>query len=377
MSLRFARYALMNALLVFNLVCLVWGGFWLFGGFAAALMLATLIDEAVGDDLTPPGAAPKRFLDAMLVATLPLIALNSLLLAHHVASGDPLGLLALLNWFGVDFAAGRAATNWIALTGGIMALGLFLGAAAINVAHELVHRTERRGALSIGRWLLAFCGDTTFAIEHVYGHHRTVATDADPATARRGEYVLAFAWRSIVDGNRGAFRFEAERLKRKSLLAWSWANRALSWQAATLAIAAVWWLIAGWLGVFVFLLCALQGKIYLEAVNYIEHYGLVRVPGTSVEPRHSWNVYRSISSGLLYNLPRHAHHHRFARKPFWQLEVEPEGPVLPFGYMTSILATLVPPIWRRVINPRLTAWDATMASAAERQILTKRGQLLG
>lgn len=377
MTLRYARYALMNALLVFNLVCLTRGGWWLGAGFAFALVLATLVDEAAGDDLAAPGTAPERLLEAMLVLTLPLVALNSLLLAHYVTSGDPLGVVAALGTLGIDFAGARAGTNTMGLVSGIVALGLYLGAAAINVAHELVHRTEKSWALSVGRWLLAFSCDTTFAIEHVYGHHRTVCTDADPATARRGEYVMTFAWRSFVDGNGSAFAFEAERLKRKGLPVWSWHNCALTWQAATLAIAAVWGLIAGWTGVLVFLLCAIQGKLYLEAVNYIEHYGLVRVPGTRVEPRHSWNCYRSISSGLLYNLPRHAHHHRYARKPFWQLEVEPGGPVLPFGYMTSILATFVPPVWRMIINPRLETWDRTMASAGERKLLAERGQLIG
>jgi hypothetical protein len=256
-----------------------------------------------------------------------------------------------------------------------LALGLFYGGAAINVAHELIHRTQDALSLAWGRWLLAFSCDTTFAIEHVYGHHRTVATEADAATARRGEYVLAFAWRATRDGNINAFRHEAARLTRKGLPVWSWQNAALSWQAASLAVAAGWCVIAGPLGLLAFACLAFQGKLYLEAVDYIEHYGLVRIPGQPVEPRHSWNCYRSISNGLLYNLPRHANHHRFAAKPYWELEVEPDGPVMPHGYMTMILATFVPPIWHRVIDAPLAAWDATMASPDERSQLAERGML--
>ena len=102
----------------------------------------------------------------------------------------------------------------------------------------------------------------------------------------------------------------------------------------------------------------------------------MRIPGQPVEPRHSWNCYRGISNGILYNLPRHAHHHRFAMKPFWQLEVEPEGPVMPHGYLTMIVLSLAPPIWHRVIDPVLANWDATMANEAERTFLAGRGELM-
>lgn len=376
-ALRFVRYAIMNLLLVLNLVWLCLGGGWLWLGFIAGLILSTAVDEAVGDDTATPGGAPRVFLDLMLYATLPLLALNSLFLAFHVSSGDALGLGAAMRTLGVDLFAARASTGGWTLAGGILALGMYLGAAGINVAHELIHRTETSFALAVGRWLLAFSCDTTFAIEHVYGHHRSVGTEADPATARRGEWMPAFAWRSFVGGNIGAFRHEAARLERKGLPVWSWHNRAVSWQAASLAIALVWMAMAGWLGLGVFLLCAIQGKAYLEAVNYVEHYGLVRVPGMSIEPRHSWNTYRATSSALLYNLPRHAHHHRFASKPFWQLEPEPDGPTLPFGYMTAILVASVPPLWHRVVDPLLAEWDRTQASAAERKFLADRGLLLG
>jgi hypothetical protein len=302
-----------------------------------------------------------------LYLTLPLIASNSLALAHLFGSGDPLGWGKLIGLFGYDLTAARAASGPLSLLGGILGLGLFMGGAAINVSHELIHRIHDWRAMATGRWLLAFACDTTFAIEHVYGHHRAIGTDADAATARRGETVWVFAWRATRDGNIGAFRHEAERLARKGIPAWSWSNKALSWQAASLAIALAWMIVAGPLGLLVFLACAAQGKFYLECVDYIEHYGLVRIPGSPVEPRHSWNCYRGISNGL----------HRFAMKPYWQLEVEPDGPVMPHGYMTMILASLIPPVWHRVIDGRLAEWDATMANDAERALLAQRGMLLG
>ncbi len=365
--MRHAHYSLMTALLCVNLACLIAGGTWLWFGFAAAIGLSTIIDEAAGDDLRAAtrGKASVLLLDALLYATLPLLALNALAFAALVGSGDPLQLSIL--GFGTETA--RAATTAFDIAGGILGLGLYCGAAGINVAHEFVHRTGNPAALNAGRWLLAFSFDTTFAIEHVYGHHRHVATAADPATARRGEYVMAFAVRSARDGNLSALQIEADRLTRKGLPVLNLANRAISWQAASLAILAMWWLLAGWSGVLTAIAVGVIGKFFLEAVNYIEHYGLVRVPGTPVEPRHSWNCYRGITNGMLYNLARHSHHHRFAAKPFWDLEVEAGAPQMPHGYMTMIVASLVPPVWNRLMMPRLAAWDRDMASVAERAII--------
>lgn len=350
--MRYIHYSLMTAILCFNLFCIMSGGGWLWLGFAATLFLATMIDEAAGDDLRPAdaSAAPILLLNTLLYATLPLLILNTLAFAALIGQGET----APFDSFG-----------------GVMALGLLYGAAGINVAHELVHRTHDEQALNVGRMLLAFSFDTTFAIEHVYGHHRNVATAADPATARRGEHVFAFVLRSLRDGNASALEIERERLKRKGLPFWSFANRAISWQLASLVILCVWRALAGWPGVAMAIVTGLLGKFYLEAVNYIEHYGLVRVPGTPVEPRHSWNCYRGVTNGLLYNLARHSHHHRFAAKPFWALDVEANAPQMPHGYMTMILASLVPPLWHRMMNPRLATWDRDMANQAERALASQ------
>lgn len=377
MTWRLWPFALMNVLLVVSLVASLCGGSGLLVGFATSLFVATIVDEHVGDDMAAPSGGETVWLDAMLYATLPLMVALSIVAAHYFGSGDPIGLVAALDAVGIDFEASRRSSGPLHLAGAVMGLGLMTGAAATNVAHELVHRTRDPLALAVGRWLLAFSFDTNFSIEHVYGHHRTVGTEADPATARRGEYVLAFALRSTLDGNRSAWRIERARLARSGRRRRLWENRVVTGQLLSLAIAAGWTVIAGLPGLLAFLACAVQGKLYLELVNYIEHYGLVRVPGTGVEPRHSWNVYRRVTNGLLYNLARHSHHHRFAAKPYWSLEVEPAAPTLPYGYMTMILASLFPAIWRRLMHPRLADWDATQASTAERQWLAERGLLLG
>ena len=103
------------------------------------------------------------------------------------------------------------------MPGAYVSLGMYYGAAGVNVAHELVHRTDKRRPDLVGRWLLAFTWDTGFAIEHVHGHHRNVGTEQDPATAARGEYIVAFVCRSTIGQWLAAKRYEDERLKRKGI----------------------------------------------------------------------------------------------------------------------------------------------------------------
>lgn len=367
--MRHVKFLAMNLVLLGNLLALGAGGPWLWVSFLGLLALSSPADEIGGDDRSLPASGSARWYSALLYLTLPLLFANWLMALHYVAPGDPLGLKALLSVAGADLGGAIAVTGPLQGIGGVLALGLLIGGAGTNVAHELIHRTGSPAALIVGRWLLAFSFDTTFSIEHVHGHHRHVATPLDPASARRGEPLYRFALRSFVEGNRSAFRIEAERLRRKGRTFLDPSNRALSGQIMSLLLLGVAFVVAGGAGLALALVCGLQGKFYLEAVNYIEHYGLVRVPGTRVEPRHSWNCYRGISSALLYNLPRHSDHHCHAAKPYWTLRIEEDAPTLPFGYMTMILAALVPPVFMRLMDPHLADWDRRLASQSERLLL--------
>ncbi len=373
--MRYLRFSALNLLLAINISACLAGGWWLWASWLLLIIISSPADEVVGDDLAAPDRAPERLLLSLLFLSLPLLALNIFIFAHYFGQSDPFGLVTALSSLGIDFNAARNNTSWLQLAGGFLAMGLYIGSAGTNVAHELVHRTSSAASLLVGRWLLAFSLDTTFSIEHVYGHHRHVATAQDPATARRGENVFSFALRSIVVGNISACHIEAERLKRKCLPLFSLHNRVLTGQFMSLFVLTVFTVIGGLLGALAFLVCAIQGKFYLEVINYIEHYGLVRIPGSRVEARHSWNCYRNISGALLYNLPRHSHHHSFASKPFWKLEVDENGPVLPYGYLTMIGLALVPPLFMARMRPLLREWDAKFANDAERDVLAKAGLL--
>jgi fatty acid desaturase len=220
--------------------------------------------------------------------------------------------------------------------------------------------------------LLAFTLNPTFESYHVYGHHRNVGSWHDPATARRGEYVLAFVARTVVDQSVAGWRLEAERLRRKGLPTWSWHNRVLGGLFCSLVILAAAATIAGVAGMLVFLAAAVFGRIIHEMVNYVQHYGLVRADGAPIEMRHAWDSCRLVSNLLHYNLPRHADHHMFASKPFWNLDLAPDAPRLPRGYQTMSLIALYPRAWHQAMDPLLADWDSRLANDVERSLVRDR-----
>ena len=244
--------------------------------------------------------------------------------------------------------------EWLGLT---LSTGLMVGTIGINVAHELGHRnTGYEQAMS--KWMLLTALYQHFFIEHNRGHHKHVATELDPATARFGEPVYTFWLRSIRGSWRSAWRLERERLQKCGAPFWGLENEMLRFQ--------IWqglWLIGiglllGWKALLGALAIALIGVLLLETINYIEHYGLRRrlLPSgrpEPVSPAHSWNSNHELGRIFLYELTRHSDHHYKATRKFQILRHLDESPQLPFGYPTSLLLALWPPLWFRTMHPRL------------------------
>jgi alkane 1-monooxygenase len=98
----------------------------------------------------------------------------------------------------------------------------------------------------------------------------------------------------------------------------------------------------------------------LEAVNYLEHYGLLReeLPNgryERVDPRHSWNNNHVVTNLFLYQLQRHSDHHANPTRRYQALRHFESSPQLPSGYATMIVLCYFPPLWRRVMDPRVLA----------------------
>ena len=100
------------------------------------------------------------------------------------------------------------------------------------------------------------------------------------------------------------------------------------------------------------------GFSLLEVVNYLEHYGLLRGKREDgryerTAPRHSWNSNNVASNVLLYHLQRHSDHHANPMRRYQALRHFDEAPELPTGYAGMIVLAWIPPLWRRVMDPRL------------------------
>ncbi len=357
------------------------GGWWMWAPFVGAVVFFIGADMLLPRDTSgPPKVQIALLLNLPLYLILPLLCVLNFSVLWMFSSGDILGYGAWMKaHLGIDLFAGREHTNhWAMWAGCIVSTGLMNAVGGTVTGHELTHRTGHAFDLFMGRWMLAFTCDTSFAIEHVYGHHVQVATNADPATARRGESFYTFTVRSTIKSYTHAFQMERARLKRMGKSVWNpFASPFLRGNLENITLFVIAYLMAGWAGLGFWALLAFVGKQYLEITNYFEHYGLVRVPGTPVQPRHSWNSNHWASTNVLFSLARHSHHHAEGEAPYWTLYAYPNAPMLPNGYLSMLLIALVPPLFKKMMTPALNEWDEKHASPAERKLAQQASQQSG
>jgi fatty acid desaturase len=310
----------------------------------------------------------KGYFNALLYFQLPNSIFLIWVLLWQVTPGDLFNFGSSVEIFiGIDVLDKHELMNIHTLIICTIAIA-FVHSSNTIVAHELTHRTRNPTAMFIGRWLLVNVFDSQFSISHVYGHHRNVATKEDPATARRGEGLYAFFIRSSIGQYIESWEIESAKLKRSNKSIFSFHNTFLIGITCSFIIMIIFGFFANLAGVGIFLLHCLTTKFIFESVNYIEHYGLVRLAGTKVEPRHSWDCYTQSSTFVFYNLSRHSCHHANANIPFWKLVSYENVPKLKLGYFISMIIAMIPFAWHRFMAPSLENWDNKMATEDERKL---------
>jgi alkane 1-monooxygenase len=333
--------------------------------FFTVFIVWTLLDYVVGRDTSNPESmdSPASRSDAVTPASISTPRRVWFRLLPLVCVPLHLGLLAWALWVLVDAPFGI-----LGQIGWVLSMGTVSGILAINVAHELIHKPSR-----IEQWggglLLASVAYGTFKVEHVLGHHTWVATDRDPSSAARGQSVYAFVPRAIARNVQSAFDIQRARLQRQGLSTWSLRNELLVWSAISALLLAGAFAVAGLKGALFLVGQAIVAIVLLEIINYIEHYGLRRAQRddgrfVAVTPMHSWNSSYFLSNAYLFQLQRHSDHHANAGRPYQDLRHFDDSPQLPGGYGAMILLALVPPLWRRVIHPRIPVSAGSAASAA-------------
>lgn len=323
-------------------IAVLWQGWWSFSTVVLAFVIIPLVEQfAEGNtrnlsELEEAKKAASPFFDGLLYLNLPLLFGVLSLYLSAMTSGD---------------------LTRMEIVGMTLSVGITVGSLGINVAHELGHRQTFYETL-MAKIMLTTALYTQFNIEHNRGHHRWVATDQDPSSARPGEALYLFWLRSVWGTYVNAWRLENERLRQADRSVFSLRNEMIWFQLAHLGyLTLVWWQF-GWRGVGFAVAVAILGFLLLESVNYIEHYGLRRKRLASghyetVSPRHSWNSNHELGRIFLYELTRHSDHHFKATRKYQVLRHFNESPQLPHGYPASILMALVPPLWFRVMDGKV------------------------
>ena len=369
----------------YSLIAAIVGGYYLGGpnwavaGIVYVYGVLPLLDFLLGEDHSN---VPNNEVDDLLKDRFFDVLVYSFVYLQYV----------LLAWGGyVLLHDPLAVWQKIAL---MVSIGLF-GGTIINVAHELIHRSSAVARFHANMALASVCY-LHWGLEHVHGHHRHVATPHDPATSRRGQTLYAFWWQSLVGGYRSAWYIESGLLAKEGKKVWSFQNSMFGFALWPVLLCAVLvgtfsLLKAGgmiqadanlWLIPAFFVVQSLVAILLLESVNYIEHYGIIRAqltvkPGQRVRyervnPLHSWNASQVASNWVLFQLQRHSDHHTYAARPYQVLRHFDESPQLPHGYALMILIATLPPLWFRVMDPRLDAWKAQAVDADQIREIVKQ-----
>ncbi len=239
------------------------------------------------------------------------------------------------------------------------ALALFLGQVSNSNAHELIHRATRwQRKLGLCVYCTLLFGHHTSA--HPLVHHIHVATPNDPNTARLGESYYRFFIRAWRGSFREGYRVEKRRKNlRKSYLTYG-AGSAMSCIFA--------YVLGGMPTLLVFIALGLYAQAQLLLSDYVQHYGLMRtkLPSGKFEPvsaRHSWNAPQGFSSALMINAPRHSDHHSNPTRAYPGLRLDQqEMPILPQSLPVMATLALIPPVWKRVMDPLAEKWSVDKSS---------------
>ena len=305
--------------------------------------LMPLFDFLIGEDRNNPAEAVVPQLEAdryyrwLTWATVPL---------HFIA------LIGCAWWVGTHALSWWAVLMLAYVAGADSGLG-------INTGHELGHKHS-----AVEQWLarlvLAVPAYGHFTVEHGRGHHRSVSTPEDHASARMGESIYRFALRELPGGMRRAWQLEGDRLASKQLSVWSVHNTMLQSYAVTLVLQAGLIAAFGWIMVPFLAVHNLVAWWQLTSANYVEHYGLLRerMPDGRYEapqPHHSWNTNHLVTNLATFHLQRHSDHHAYPSRRYQSLRHFEQLPQLPSGYFGMFPLAYVPALWFKVMDPRLLA----------------------
>ncbi len=231
----------------------------------------------------------------------------------------------------------------------------------INAGHEMTH-LRGKWAKRLGEFVYGAMGMSQWYTEHVYIHHRHVATPFDRALPAKGQSFYNYFLKAVPHIYVDVARFHHERMARRGLPFWHRSNPCWRYAATPVVWIGLSLTVGGWPGLAVWVLQSFIGIFTTRMADYIQHYGLQRrrLPNgryEKVKPHHAWN-YSSAADYLMFCVQRHSDHHLRASRPYPLLQDHPEeiSPRLPAQYSRMFLLALRPSAWFREMDPLVAAW---------------------
>ncbi|PCJ47303.1 MAG: alkane 1-monooxygenase [Moraxellaceae bacterium] len=317
--------------------------FFAWWGIIVFFVFLPIIDHLVGKDPANPSDAQvekmsqQKWYALLTLAVVPIQAITLIYGAYIFSTTENFSLIGQIGW--------------------ILSCGIVSAILAINVGHELIHKNSRLETWAGGLLYASVCYGG-FKVEHVRGHHVQVSTPADASSARYGQSLYKFLPHAYWHNFLNAWKLESKRLKGKPLQV---RNELIWLYGISFSILIAFSVAFGWKGAVFFLGVSWMSFTVLEIINYVEHYGLHRrkLENGKYErttAAHSWNSNYLVTNMGLFHLQRHSDHHAFPKRRYQVLRHFDESPQLPTGYAGMLLLALVPPLWFKVMNPRVEAY---------------------
>ena len=345
----YLRYYLCSLTVGIAIIGFMLGGQWMWLGLGTFPVLMAL-DLLLGKDFAP------RKINHPLIADIPLYLHVALMVA----------LYATFAWRvdqGIGTSGGDTA---LALIGAFFTMLWLNMVPTVPVVHELMHRHGQIPRF-FAKFGSAFFADMNRDVAHLMTHHIHFDTLKDSDTGVRGENVYRFMWRATKGSYLDAWETENRRLAARGKSAWSLQSMIL-W--AVLTVALIFLAITLYAGItagLVALASIIASKFMLEALNFLQHYGLVRPEGVPMGKQHTWNHLSTVSRIIGYEITTHIDHHKNGDLRFDQLVPHRDAPQMPSVFLCAVMV-LFPPIWNRYAQQRLQEWDETFASPEEREL---------
>jgi alkane 1-monooxygenase len=239
------------------------------------------------------------------------------------------------------------------------------------IAHELIHSRYNLDR-KLGSLLHASTGYPHFSEEHLSHHARTGHYfEGDAAVPGTSIYVYAFQryFRSI----QLAYEFETNRLKQTKKI---WLSNRLIWKSLIpIMIASLYFIFAGWIGLWIYLFQLIGAAFSLQVITYLQHWGLSeKVTPFMADHGFSWEDGCWMQACVTLNHAFHGQHHLNITRPYYELNLIKGGLMLPASYPVMFILALFPALFTKVMKNTLTNW---IANDEMRELLHHNNDCIG